>query len=242
VSPGCVANACISLSGRKTDFADAEWLARLLECGLVKGSFIPPAEIKAAREVIRYRAKMVQARTPGSASGWATPSKTPASRPGSVASSLTTKSARAMVEALIDGQRRPGLLAELAIGRMRVKIPDLRMALEGRFDDHHALMCRLHLDHIDQLDLIARLDAQIEAMMEPFRAQQGPAWRVPRLRRLRRVLPPARLRPFTYQTASGCPGRRLRARRLLPGGRHRRRDAPPSIAIQLPKLSAHTEV
>jgi hypothetical protein len=65
------------------------------------------------------------------------------------------------------------VLAELAIGRMRVKIPDLRMALEGRFDDHHALMCRLRLDHIDQLDvMIARLDAQIEAMMQPFRAQR----------------------------------------------------------------------
>ena len=56
---------------------------------------------------------------------------------------------------------------------MRVKIPDLAMALEGRFDDHHALMCRLHLDHIDHLEeMIAKLDAQIEAMMTPFRAQR----------------------------------------------------------------------
>ena len=76
-----------------------------------------------------------------------------------------------MIEALIDGERRGPVLAELAKGRMRAKIPDLAMALEGRFGDHHALMCRLHLDHIDHLEaMIARLDAQIEAMMTPFQA------------------------------------------------------------------------
>ena len=91
----------------------------------------------------------------------------------SVASSIITKSGRAMIEALIDGERRGAVLADLAKGRMRVKIPDLQMALEGRFDDHHALMCRLHLDHIDHLDaMIAKLDAQIEVMMAPFRTRR----------------------------------------------------------------------
>jgi transposase len=88
-----------------------------------------------------------------------------------VASSIATKSGRAMIEALIDGERRGAVLAQLAKGPMRPKIPDLSMALEGRFGDHHALMCRLHLDHIGHLDaMIAKLDAQIEAMMAPFRA------------------------------------------------------------------------
>jgi transposase len=78
-----------------------------------------------------------------------------------------------MIEALIDGERRGPVLAELAKGKMRAKIPDLSMAMEGCFGDHHALMCRLHLDHIDHLDvMIARLNAQIEAMMTPFRAQR----------------------------------------------------------------------
>jgi transposase len=91
----------------------------------------------------------------------------------SVASSIATKSGLAMIEALIDGERRPAALAGLAKGRMRSKIPDLSMALEGRFGDHHALMCRLHLDHIGHLEaMIAKLDEQIEAMMEPFRAQR----------------------------------------------------------------------
>jgi transposase len=76
-----------------------------------------------------------------------------------------------MIEALIDGERRGAVLADLAKGKMRRKIPDLSMALEGRFGDHHALMCRLHLDHIDHLEaMIARLDAQVEAMMRPFLA------------------------------------------------------------------------
>ena len=78
-----------------------------------------------------------------------------------------------MIEALIDGERRPKVLADLALGRMRSKIPDLALALEGRFGDHHALMCRLHLDHIGHLDdMIAKLDAQIEVMMTPFHAER----------------------------------------------------------------------
>jgi transposase len=89
----------------------------------------------------------------------------------SVASSIATKSGRAMIEALIDGERRGPVLAELARGKMRAKIPDLAMALEGRFGDHHALMCRLHLDHTGHLEaMLARLDVQIEAMMTPFQA------------------------------------------------------------------------
>lgn len=149
------------------DLADAEWLAHLLECGLLKGSFIPPADIKAARDVFRYRVKVVQSRT------------SELQRLGnvmqdgikidSVASSIATKSGRALIEALIDGERRPGVLADLAKGKMRAKIADLELALEGRFGDHHTLMCRLHLDHIDHLDaMITRLDAQIETMRCPF--------------------------------------------------------------------------
>jgi transposase len=79
-----------------------------------------------------------------------------------------------MIEALIDGQRRPAVLADLALGRMRSKIPDLTLALQGRFDTHHALMCQLHPEHIDHLDeMINRLDTQVEQMMIPFARQQG---------------------------------------------------------------------
>ena len=166
----CNAGHVKNVPGRKTDLADAEWLAHLLECGLLAGSFIPPAEIKAARDVIRYRAKVVQSRT-SEVQRLGNVLQDAGIKIDSVASSIATKSGRAMIEALIDGERRGPVLAELAKGRMRSKIPDLAMALEGRFGEHHALMCRLHLDHIDHLEaMIARLDAQVEAMMTPFRA------------------------------------------------------------------------
>ena len=90
-----------------------------------------------------------------------------------MASSIATESGRAMIEALTGGERRGPVLAELAKGKMRSKIPDLPVALEGRFGDHHALMCRLHLDHIDHLQaMITRLDDQIEAMMVPFQSRR----------------------------------------------------------------------
>jgi transposase len=168
----CNAGHVKNVPGRKTDLADAEWLVQLLECGLLAGSFIPPADIKASRDVIRYRAKVVQSRT-SEVQRLGNVLQDAGIKIDSVASSITTKSGRSMIESLIDGERRPEVLAELAIGRMRPKIPDLAMALEGRFSDHHALMCRLHLDHIDHLEaMIAKLDAQIEAMMAPFRAQR----------------------------------------------------------------------
>jgi transposase len=87
----------------------------------------------------------------------------------SVASKLTTLSARDMIEALIAGERNPAVLADLARGVMRTKIPELRLACAGRFGDQHALMCTLHLEHIDHLtEAIARLDTRIEEASLPF--------------------------------------------------------------------------
>jgi transposase len=168
----CNAGHVKNVPGRKTDLADAEWLVHLLECGLLRGSFIPPAGIKAARDVIRYRAKIVQSRT-SELQRLGNVLQDAGIKIDSVASSVTTKSGRAMIEALIDGERRGQVLADLAKGTMRAKIPDLTMALEGRFGGHHALMCRLHLDHIGHLEeMIAKLDTQIQAMMTPFRVQR----------------------------------------------------------------------
>ncbi|WP_251983068.1 transposase, partial [Mycobacterium tuberculosis] len=144
----------------------------LLECGLLRGWLIPPADIKAARDVIRYRRKLVEHRT-SKLQRLGNVLQDAGIKADSVASSVTPKSVRAMVEALIDGERRPAVLADLARGSMRSKIPDLQRALEGRFDDHHALMCRLHLAHLDQLDaMIGALDEQIEQLMHPFCARR----------------------------------------------------------------------
>ena len=166
----CNAGHVKNVPGRKTGLADAEWLAQLLECGLLAGSFIPPAQVKAVRDLVRYRAKIAGQRT-GEIARLGDVLQDAGIKIDSVASSIATKSGRAMIEALTDGERRGQVLAEMAIGRMRSKIPDLSMALQGRFGEHHAMLCRLHLDHIGYLEkTISELDARIEAMMQPFRA------------------------------------------------------------------------
>jgi transposase len=169
----CNAGHVKNVPGRKTGLADAEWMAQLLECGLLAGSFIPPPDVKAVRDLVRYRAKIARQRVSEIARLGGV-LQDAGIKIDSVASSIATKSGRAMIEALIDGERRGAVLADLAIGRMRSKIPDLSMALEGRFGEHHAMMCRLHMDHIAYLEkTAAELDARIEAMMAPFRAARG---------------------------------------------------------------------
>ena len=168
----CNAAHVKNVPGRKTDAVDASWLAELLECGLLAGSFIPPAQIKAVRDVVRYRRKIVQQRV-SETQRLGGVLQDAGIKLDSVASSIDTVSGMAMIRGLIDGERRGQVLADLARGVMRAKIADLSQALEGRFDDHHALMCQLHLDHIALLnEMIARLDAQVEAMMAPFARQR----------------------------------------------------------------------
>jgi transposase len=164
----CNAAHVKNVPGRKTDAADCQWLAELLECGLLRGSFVPTAEVARARDYTRYRAKLVGARTSETQRLHKT-LEDAGIKLDSVASDVLGVSGRAMVEALIDGERRGEVLAELARGRLRTKIPDLSMALTGRFDEHHAGLCRLHLKHIDQLnEMIAEVDTRIEALMIPF--------------------------------------------------------------------------
>ena len=151
-----------NVPGRKTDLADAEWLAQLPGVRAAGRQLHPPARGQGGPGLIRYRAKISRLGDVLQDAGI---------KIDSVASSIATKSGRAMTEALIDGERRGTVLADLAKGKMRAKIPDLPVALEGRFGEHHAMLCRLHLDHIDHLQaMIAQLDARIEAMMQPFHA------------------------------------------------------------------------
>ena len=155
-----------ALKGHKTDAKDCARLAELLECGLLQGSYIPAAELKEVRDLTRYRSKTVQART----SEIQRLDKTLESagiKLGSVASDITGKGPAAMIEALIDGERRGKVMADLARGRARAagKLADLSMALEGRFTGHHALMCRLILDRIRVHDTaIGGLDKQIAGL------------------------------------------------------------------------------
>jgi transposase len=152
-----------ALKGHKTDAADCRRLAELSGCGLLRGSYIPPADLKEVRDLTRYRMKTVQART-SEIQRLGKALESAGIKLSSVASEITGKSATAMTEALIDGERRGPVLADLARGRMRAagKIADLSMALAGRFTEHHALLCRLHRDRITLFDdAVAGLDGQI---------------------------------------------------------------------------------
>jgi transposase len=134
-----------ALKGHKTDAKDCARLAELSGCGLLRGSFMPSAEQKEVRDLVRYRIKTVQART-SEVQRLGKALEPAGIKLGSVASGITGTSATAMIQALIDGERRGHVLADLAIGRMRSagKLADLSMALAGRFTARHALLCRLH--------------------------------------------------------------------------------------------------
>ncbi len=148
-------------------FADAAWLAELLEHGLLRGSFVSSRQIRELRDLTRYRKRLVQNHT-SEGQRIAKILEDAGIKLDSVVSHLLGVSARAMLRALIGGQRDPGQLAELAQGRLRTKIPALMAALEGRFTDHHAAMVGLALDHFEYLEkMVDQLDHRIdEAMTE----------------------------------------------------------------------------
>ncbi|MER3417935.1 MAG: IS110 family transposase, partial [Chloroflexota bacterium] len=137
------------LPGRKTEVGDAAWLAELLEHGLLRGSFVPPAAIRELRDLTRYRKRLIQSHT-AEAQRIAKTLEDAGIRLDSVASSVLGVSGRAMLSALVAGERDPQVLAELARGRLRTKRPELREAPRGRFSAHHALLIRLALEHVDQ--------------------------------------------------------------------------------------------
>ncbi len=159
-----------NVPGRKTDVSDAAWLADLGAHGLVRASFVPPEPVRILRDLTRARTIVAQARTK-EIGRLETLLEDAGIKLSSVACEITGISGRAMLEALIAGQRDPTVLADLAQRRLRKKIPALTQALQGRFNDHHAFMVRFYLDRIDAHEAdIARLDARIEAAMAPFRA------------------------------------------------------------------------
>jgi transposase len=156
------------LPGRKTDVADAAWLAELLEHGLLRGSFVPPREIRELRDLTRYRKRLVQEHTAECQRVQKT-LEDAGIKLDSVASDVLGVSGRAMLRALVAGERDPEVLAELARGVLRKKIPLLRQALRGRFGDHHGLLVRLALDHLEHLEgAIVALDAEVDRVMAPF--------------------------------------------------------------------------
>jgi transposase len=159
------------LPGRKTDVADAAWLCQLGECGLLKSSFVPPEPIRQLRDLTRYRTTLAAERT-RELSRLEKELEDAGIKLTSVTSKVESVSGRAMIQAMIDGEGDVHVLAEMAKGRMRTKIPALVEALTGHFSEHHAFLCRMHLERIDQISAsILELSTRIEEAMRPFAAQ-----------------------------------------------------------------------
>jgi transposase len=156
--------------GRKTDVRDAEWLADLLRHGLLTPSFIPPAPIRELRELTRYRKTLVEERAQ-EVNRLHKVLETANLKLSVVATDVLGVSGRQMLAALLGGEQRPDVLADLAKGRLRAKLPELRRALEGRVQPHHRLLIERILAHIDFLEeSIAAVQAAVDRCLDPFQA------------------------------------------------------------------------
>ncbi len=155
--------------GRKTDVKDAEWIAELLQHGLLRGSFVPATPQREMRELTRQRRQLIQAKS-SVANRIQKVLEDANIKLGSVATDVLGVSGRDMLAAIIAGQTDAETLAKLARGKLRVKIPQLCLALHGRVNEHHRFLLRLLLDQVTQMEeLIGRLSDRItEVMPAPF--------------------------------------------------------------------------
>ncbi|MFE7117206.1 IS110 family transposase [Streptomyces sp. NPDC057654] len=160
-----------SVPGRKTDVKDSEWICKLTEHGLVRHSFVPPEPIRQLRDLTRYRTEVIRERT-REAQRLEKLLEDAGIKLSAAVSNILGVSGRAMLEALIVGQRNPQILADLAKGSMRRKTGALVEALTGHFGDHHAFLARAMLDRVDACTAMeTRLSERIGAQLAPFRRQ-----------------------------------------------------------------------
>jgi transposase len=154
--------------GRKTDVKDSAWLAQLLECGLLRASLVPPPPIRDLRDLTRYRKHQIAERTQ-EINRLHRILQDAGIKLASVVSDLMGVSGRAMLQALVAGTTDPAVVADLARGRLRQKLPQLRQALQGRFRPHHALLVGHMLTKIEFLEeAVGALTAEIDARLAPF--------------------------------------------------------------------------
>ena len=154
--------------GRKSDVQDSEWLAQLLEHGLLRSSFVPPPAIRELRDVTRYRLQQVRDRAQ-EVNRLCKVLEDAGLKLSSVASDVLGASGRAMITALVEGTTDPQVLADLARGKLRKKLPELRRALQGRFRPVHAFLLEQILAKIDFLDeTLERITAELDRRLAPF--------------------------------------------------------------------------
>ena len=154
--------------GRKTDVKDSEWLAQLLECGLLQSSFVPPPPIRELRDLTRYRVQQVRERSQ-EVNRLCKVLEDAGLKMTTVITDVMGVSGRAMLSALVAGTTDAVVLADLARGMLRKKLPELQRALQGRFRPHHAFLLQQVLAKIDFLDeALERLTAEIDRRLVPF--------------------------------------------------------------------------
>jgi transposase len=154
--------------GRKTDVKDSEWIAQLLQHGLLRPSFVPPRSTRELRDLTRQRTQLIREKA-AVANRIQKVLEDANIKLGSVASNVLGVSGREMIEAVIRGEYDPVKVAELARRRLRKKIPQLRQALRGAVTEHHRFLLRSHLDHLSHLErLIGRYDERIDEALRPF--------------------------------------------------------------------------
>lgn len=170
--------------GRKSDVRDSEWLAQLLECGLLRPSFVPPPPIRELRDLTRYRVQQVRDHAQ-EVNRLCKVLEDAGVKLSTVATNVVGVSGRAMLTALIEGTTDPAVLADLARGKLRKKLPDLRRALQGRFRAHHAFLLEQILAKIDFLDdTLERLTQEIDQRLHPFESMVAALDTIPGISRV----------------------------------------------------------
>jgi transposase len=176
-------HALKQVPGRKSDVKDSEWLAQLLEFGLLRGSLVPPAPIRDLRELTRYRKRQIEDRAQEVNRLYRVLEEAGV-KLASVLTDVMGVSGRAILDALLTGTTDPTVLAELARGRLRAKIPALRQALPGQFRPLHAFLIGQILTKIDFLDeTITLLSEEIDAHLRPFESTVQQLMTIPGVKR-----------------------------------------------------------
>jgi transposase len=218
--------------GRKSDVSDAAWIAQVLQCGLLRGSFVPPRAVRELRDLTRHRAQLAGEHT-RIVNRIHKLLEDANVKLGAVASDILGKSGRAMLQALLAGNRTPAEVADLALGRLRGKIPELTLALEGGFAEHHGFLLQRLLSHLDFLEdeteqLSRRIAPRLESLLPAGTRERLDA--VPGLNQtsienvIAEIGPDMSVFPDEHHLASWtgvCPGNEESAgKRLRSGTRH----------------------
>jgi transposase len=165
--------------GRKTDVKDSEWIADLLRHGLIRRSFVPAKQLRELRDLLRYRRKLIDSQT-AERNRMLKLLETANIKLSSVASNVFGTSGRRMLRALLDGTLAPEQMAELAKGRLRNKLPELALALDGRVEEHHRFLLSMQLGRMEELEAtIKKLDERIDEKLVPYQAQHKRLTQIP---------------------------------------------------------------